>query len=129
MFCSKCGAELEEESKFCSKCGEKVNKIIPIDLNEIGSNVTDSIKNFDTDKVKEKVKTTYGKGKKYGVYIGGVIILLLMIWMSTNAHKCDSCGKTFFGPEYYDSWDTNKVMCEECAREYYAPLPYKNYRK
>lgn len=26
MFCSKCGAEIAEDSLFCSKCGQKIDK-------------------------------------------------------------------------------------------------------
>lgn len=129
MFCSKCGTELEEDSKFCNKCGEKINKSIQIDISDIGNTVTQSIKNFDIDETKEKVKKVYHKSPKLIICIGIVIGILLILWMSSNAHTCDTCGKTFFGTQYYDSWYIDKTMCEDCAREYYAPLPYQNYKK
>ncbi len=28
MFCSKCGSEIDKQSKFCSKCGQPVNQTI-----------------------------------------------------------------------------------------------------
>ena len=33
MKCSKCGAELSENTKFCSYCGQKVDQIEEVDSN------------------------------------------------------------------------------------------------
>lgn len=35
MFCSNCGKEILEGSKFCSNCGEKIKTIISIIMGKI----------------------------------------------------------------------------------------------
>lgn len=63
-----------------------------------------------------------------------LVCLALFAAFVVNLHKCDSCGKTFFGTAYYSSdaflsGDTETTLCATCAKKSWAPFDYRNYTK
>ena len=94
MRCSKCGAELSEDTKFCSYCGNKVEMppkqetvseedIPPISLDE-------QEQDFQTqkeppkslaDRMKEKVSAKWGKLSTYGKIATVAIVVFALLFI------------------------------------------------
>lgn len=70
------------------------------------------------------------KGEKFCAFaFASLLALLLYAFIADNyTNSCDECGKTFFGPGYYDYTQT-MTLCEDCARTYWAPFSYKDFKK
>lgn len=65
--------------------------------------------------------------KKIISILAVVIIAMAGIFIGPKViHKCDSCGKTFFGAGYEPGIisdvlsDTEQIICEECAADQHA---------
>lgn len=60
MKCSKCQAEIPEESKFCLKCGKKVEKIEKLDLKanfeEIMEKILEEYQQLEKNLKKKEIK-------------------------------------------------------------------------
>ena len=108
MFCTKCGSKVEKGSTFCDICGERVD-----------------------DGITPGTPVGPGKRRKkfpwiiliFPVIVIGVIVILL------NIHKCTMCNKTYIGAQYYDVLFEDELMCGDCAEDYYMGMPYKNFKK
>lgn len=94
MRCSKCGAELSEDTKFCSYCGNKVEMppkqenvseedIPPISLDE-------QVQDFQNqkeppkslaDRMREKVSAKWGKLSTYGKIATVVIVVFALLFI------------------------------------------------
>ncbi len=108
MFCSKCGSEISDSSKFCPKCGEKipgkgVNLNIPsnIDITKISSGAQGIISN-----IKEGVTSNSGIiGENKAIYFsGGLFFLLQFMFFFFPAIKIEVLiAKTSFG--IFDLWE------------------------
>lgn len=70
MFCTKCGSQIADDSKFCEVCGERFDNVAPA-TNNTGANPVDAFKNGVNRVVK--------KGNKQMLMIGGIAIAALVV--------------------------------------------------
>jgi hypothetical protein len=71
-YCSKCGAELADDSTFCSSCGHQVGTPV-----ESARRRERGEKGEKHEKEEKGEKQEKGKGDSTGAFIGGSIIVLL----------------------------------------------------
>lgn len=89
MYCSKCGAEQIEGSKFCHKCGEKV--IIENEENKQKDSINHSIKeNFKLNNIK---KWCYENKKKLYIALGAIVIVLIVVIGKYEVYSNSTEGK------------------------------------
>lgn len=79
MFCTKCGAQLEDGAKFCTHCGNKVVQSSGFTTSDFG----DIMKSVDLQKVKNKassvilgLKSLDEKKNLYGIVITMILVIL-----------------------------------------------------
>ncbi len=91
MYCTKCGAEVQEGTKFCNKCGAKLYNAADADK-EDGEKMahTSPAENANRD----EQSGAGGKKKKGGVF-------------SSKTQTCKRCGKTFESRKAVD-------FCPQC---------------
>ncbi|NLG03072.1 MAG: zinc ribbon domain-containing protein [Clostridia bacterium] len=114
MFCTKCGAKLEEHQKFCTKCGAERAQIEPI-----VNNMPESEKEVTPKKKKSKTPLFVILGVLSAVVIIGVFAWLILSkrvgipFFSQNKVSYENCEKQF--PVGLDPkvWGMNKVDFED----------------
>ncbi|MCD7918223.1 MAG: zinc ribbon domain-containing protein [Clostridiales bacterium] len=79
MFCTNCGAQLADGSKFCSSCGAQLSGEVPVANTEVtGMRTVEEVQDFyvNTLKMKEKYAKKYEKGirKLVGALMPGEVI-------------------------------------------------------
>ena len=75
-YCSKCGAELADDSAFCPSCGHQVGA--PVEASRRSKGGEKGEKGEKNEKDQEKgEKSEKGEGDSTGAFIGGSIIVLL----------------------------------------------------
>lgn len=95
MKCSKCGAELSEDTKFCSYCGQKI-EIIPPSVEEsenpcvtyaeelpdetIENSTSDMPKSFG-EKIKAKAVETWDKLSRYGKVATIAVMVFVLLFL------------------------------------------------
>lgn len=93
MNCPKCGALLEEDSKFCTSCGAN------LEPNQEAEKIDSS--NFPKEeehKVKKEFKITKIPSKKIGLIVGTVLIIIGLIRILSAGTSISS---TSFGGDFY----------------------------
>lgn len=92
MFCSNCGKEINENSRFCSSCGYKIDNVKSNENIETDSNVpisqeTKKVSPIPNDNPASESKTETIKHKRYGW--GWIIVLLVYVSsVSSFLQKC-----------------------------------------
>lgn len=83
MFCTKCGAEMEENTQFCTKCGAKIEKVafVEPEKQQLEGQPIYTQSTYNQQQVKQKSK----KPLVFGI-IGIVVaaILVIMFILSLN---------------------------------------------
>ena len=125
-FCTKCGAQNEEDAVFCTACGDGAEAK---GTESCGSETKPNRRCLQQDGGISLRKRPFPLGRFHCCGLQQWLCFLPSVFWVATAKECDRCGKTYHGSGYYDSLDTNTVMCEDCAREYYAPFDYKAFRK
>lgn len=59
------------------------------------------------------------------VIITAIVVFALCIFVPKLVHKCDHCGKTFFGTGYApniitETFNDEEIICEDCETEEYT---------
>lgn len=111
-ICNNCGREIDPDSAFCEFCGNKISSN--------AANIPNSISQKNTDigaqvtGLLNKLISFVLKNKKLCMIITAVLILIiLVIVLVCNLHRCDGCGRVFSG-QGYCSWIG--ILCKRCAR-------------
>lgn len=138
--CPECGKEISDRSRSCIHCGYPLNLVV--------ESTNETIKNDDTDLVKDEViqdesnqnptqendsmvehnnaSTSMDKKTKYGLFaiISIVIVIFIVVMISENAKKCElsSCNNPKVTGSKYCSEHTCKV--EGCTL---SKSKYDNY--
>ena len=101
MICPRCGASLDEDSKFCEVCG---NPVQPADKPEtepaaVPSERSAEVKSEPAENLLPvSGKKTLSKGEMIGLAIGTVFIVVGFIRIATAGTSISS---TSFGAEFY----------------------------
>jgi predicted RNA-binding Zn-ribbon protein involved in translation (DUF1610 family) len=74
-YCSKCGAELADDSSFCPSCGHQAGA--PVESTRRRERAEKGEKGEKHEKEEKGEKQEKGQGDTTGVFIGGSIIVLL----------------------------------------------------
>lgn len=92
MFCSNCGKEINENSRFCSSCGFKIDNVKSSESIETNSNVpisqeTKKVSPIPNDNLAVENNAETTKHKRYGW--GWIIVLLFYVSsVSSFLQKC-----------------------------------------
>ena len=101
MICPRCGASLDEDSKFCEVCG---NPVQPADKPETEPAAAPSERSAEVKKepaenpLPVSGKKTLSKGEMIGLAIGTVFIVVGFIRIATAGTSISS---TSFGADFY----------------------------
>ncbi len=74
-----------------------------------------------------KKKKNTGGGKLGTIIITAIVVVALCVFVPKVVHKCDHCGKTFFGTGYApnlisEAFSDEEIICEDCEKEEYVLL-------
>ena len=101
MICPRCGASLDEDSKFCEVCG---NPVQPADKPETEQQAVPSERSAEVKSepaenlLPVSGKKTLSKGEMIGLAIGTVFIVIGFIRIATAGTSISS---TSFGADFY----------------------------
>lgn len=99
MFCSKCGTEIDDDSRFCNGCGVEIHR-----------------KNQDISGRHKHRKQTKG----VEVIISFLLIGILgIIWINSNLYTCTYCHGKYLSGRYCSKADESRVFCNTCIQNYY----------
>lgn len=96
MFCSKCGMELREGSKFCTVCGEKV--IENINFNERESVNSESMAGISKEYIRDIIIIIIV------LLVIGMICLKMLVWQKNEMQK-----KQVEIEKFVDTWSNEEV--------------------
>ena len=100
MLCPKCGAPLEEDSKFCVSCGAEVTNAEPMENTPQENPAVDANVEPQKEATSEKKVSVEPKKKKsnLGMVVG---TLLILIGLSRILTAGTSISPTSFGGDFY----------------------------
>lgn len=93
MNCPKCGALLEEDSKFCTSCGANLEPNQEVEKIE-----SSNFPNGEEHKVEKESKITKIPSKKIGLIVGTVLVIIGFIRIFSAGTSISS---TSFGGDFY----------------------------
>lgn len=74
MFCSNCGKEIKNDSKFCSGCGKSVNNNNSTNTNEVSKSIQNTINNTNNTNTINNINSS-----SKGINSSHVIIIVLLL--------------------------------------------------
>ena len=97
MFCSKCGATLQDETQFCSQCGNKVSEVSEsVAVKEVKV-ILDPAEVVPAKEIADSSKSFAGQGKTFGLILMMISVigdLIAMIAIGFDAFIPVTIGAT-----------------------------------
>ena len=129
-FCPYCGKSLKNQVKTNSEFQAAVNTADTVKNNGIISSVKSDLSNSKTlHLIKDSAQNTIANAKsadaskKKKIIIGVAIaaLLLILVTVICNIHKCDECDKVYIGKKYEISFfDEKEDVCKDCYTDFYS---------